>query len=83
MKTTIRIYNAVMQGKDGNFSFSADYICIREYSEEQLTKLQKEYAHLAKEWRTQYLLEIIDRRGKLIYFEKIKPSAKLAGGYKK
>jgi len=73
MKKTIEIYPAVMMSKDKkNYSFSADPIKVRDYSEQEEIDLRKEYKTWAKFWRTQYLLEIKDKDGKLLYLEKIK-----------
>ena len=73
MKKTIRIYPAVMMSKDKkNYSFSADPIKVRDYSEQEEIDLRKEYETWVKFWKTQYLLEVKDRYEKLLYHEKIK-----------
>lgn len=77
MKKTIRIFHAVMQGRDKNFSFSADPIKTINYTEKKENDLKTEFKILANFWKTQYLLEIRDEKEKLVYFEKIKPNSQI------
>ena len=71
MKKMIRIYDSVLLGK--NFlSFSADAIVVRDYSEETEKVLRKQYNKWAEFWKVQYLLEVVDEKENLLYFEKIK-----------
>ena len=71
MKKMIRIYDSVLLGK--NFlSFSADAVVVRDYSEETEKVLRKQYNKWAEFWKVQYLLEVVDEKENLLYFEKIK-----------